>query len=82
MPAGIAPPAPPRVQDLGKSMIEGHEVEGKRYTLPPPPSSGAATAETAADAGDAKAPAVGARQPSRRSFRNYLNPLSLNFGPV
>jgi hypothetical protein len=37
MPAGIAPPAPPRVQDLGKSMIEGHEVEGKRYTLPPPP---------------------------------------------
>jgi hypothetical protein len=37
MPAGIVPPAPPRVQDLGKSMIEGHEVEGKRYTLPPPP---------------------------------------------
>jgi hypothetical protein len=28
-----------QVQDLGKSMIEGHEVEGKRYTLPgqPPP---------------------------------------------
>ena len=28
-----------QMQDLGKSMIEGHEVEGKRYTLPhvPPP---------------------------------------------
>jgi hypothetical protein len=32
-----------QVQDLGKSMIEGHEVEGKRYVLPaaqkpqPPP---------------------------------------------
>ncbi len=24
-----------QVEDLGKSMIEGHEVEGKRYTLPP-----------------------------------------------
>jgi len=24
-----------RVEDLGKSMIEGHEVEGKRFTLPP-----------------------------------------------
>jgi len=24
-----------KVEDLGKSMIEGHEVEGKRYTLPP-----------------------------------------------
>lgn len=23
------------VEDLGKSMIEGHEVEGKRFTLPP-----------------------------------------------
>jgi len=23
-----------QVQDLGKSMIEGHEVEGKRYVLP------------------------------------------------
>jgi hypothetical protein len=29
-----------KVEDLGKSMIEGHEVEGKRFTLPPfsPPS--------------------------------------------
>jgi len=26
------------VQDLGKSMIEGHEVEGKRFTLPTPPA--------------------------------------------
>ena len=24
-----------QVESLGKSMIEGHEVEGKRYTLPP-----------------------------------------------
>ena len=30
---GQAPPM--RVEDLGKSMIEGHEVEGKRFTLPP-----------------------------------------------
>ncbi len=35
-----APPPPMHVEDLGKSMIEGHEVEGKRFTLPamaPPP---------------------------------------------
>lgn len=32
--AGHAPPV--QVQDLGKSTIEGHEVEGKRFTLPPP----------------------------------------------
>jgi hypothetical protein len=31
--AGQAPPM--KVEDLGKSMIEGHEVEGKRFTLPP-----------------------------------------------
>jgi len=30
---GQAPPV--KVEDLGKSMIEGHEVEGKRFTLPP-----------------------------------------------
>jgi len=36
---GAPPPVKPiKVEDLGKSMIEGHEVEGKRYTLPPPPS--------------------------------------------
>jgi hypothetical protein len=31
-------PAPPglQVQDLGKSMIQGLEVEGKRYVIPPP----------------------------------------------
>lgn len=28
-----------QVQDLGKSLIEGHEVEGKQYTLPPLPAS-------------------------------------------
>jgi len=34
--AAAAGPAPPmKVEDLGKSMIEGHEVEGKRFTLPP-----------------------------------------------
>lgn len=31
--AGAAPPPPMQVQDLGKSTIEGHEVEGKRYIL-------------------------------------------------
>ena len=39
-PAAAASQAPAmQVEDLGKSMIEGHEVEGKRYTLPhvPPP---------------------------------------------
>jgi hypothetical protein len=34
-----APKFPPlHVQDLGKSMIEGHEVEGKRFTFSPPPA--------------------------------------------
>jgi len=35
-----AAPHPPsvQVQDLGKSMIDGHEVEGKRFTLPTPPT--------------------------------------------
>jgi len=28
-----------QVQDLGKSTIEGHEVEGKRFVLAPPPLS-------------------------------------------
>jgi hypothetical protein len=34
--AAVNLPKPPamQVEDLGKSMIEGHEVEGKRYTLP------------------------------------------------
>jgi hypothetical protein len=36
-PAGGAPPPPMQVHDLGKSTIEGHEVEGKRYTFTPPP---------------------------------------------
>jgi len=35
MPAANIPKPPAmQVEDLGKSMIEGHEVEGKRYTLP------------------------------------------------
>jgi hypothetical protein len=35
----VAPPQAPRlvnIQELGKSIIEGHEVEGKRYTFQPP----------------------------------------------
>jgi hypothetical protein len=36
--AGAPQPPPVHVQDLGKSMIEGHEVEGKRFTLPAMPS--------------------------------------------
>lgn len=32
----MSPPvAPTNVQDLGKRMLLGHEVEGKRYTFPP-----------------------------------------------
>ena len=40
-PAAPGAPQPPamQVQDLGKSLIEGHEVEGKQYTLPPLPAS-------------------------------------------
>jgi hypothetical protein len=45
-PAAPAPPAAPamNVKDLGKRLIEGHEVEGKQYTLPPiaPPKPPAA----------------------------------------
>ena len=39
-PAAQGQVQPVKVEDLGKSMIEGHEVEGKRFTLPPfsPPS--------------------------------------------
>jgi hypothetical protein len=36
MPGATAPHPPLQVQDLGKSVIEGHEVEGKRYILTPP----------------------------------------------
>jgi len=37
-PPSMKPPEPPQVsmQDLGKSMIEGHEVDGKRYIVQPP----------------------------------------------
>jgi hypothetical protein len=43
LPAGAPPPLAMQVEDLGKSMIEGHEVEGKRYVLraeqkPPAPA--------------------------------------------
>lgn len=36
MPAAAGQVPAMHVEDLGKSMIEGHEVEGKRFTLPPP----------------------------------------------
>jgi hypothetical protein len=36
-PSSAAPLPPLQVHDLGKSLIEGHEVEGKRYTFTPPP---------------------------------------------
>jgi hypothetical protein len=36
-PGEPAPPPSLQVHDLGKSQIEGHEVEGKRYILAPPP---------------------------------------------
>jgi hypothetical protein len=35
-PPGTPQMPPVTVQDLGKSMIEGHPVEGKRYTVQPP----------------------------------------------
>jgi hypothetical protein len=36
-PSTPSPAAPPmKVQDLGKSLIEGQEVDGKRYIIPPP----------------------------------------------
>lgn len=40
VPATKGQAQPAKVDDLGKSMIEGHEVEGKRFTLPAfsPPS--------------------------------------------
>jgi len=40
IPGGSTPAAPAaalQVENLGKSMIEGHEVEGQRFTLPPTP---------------------------------------------
>ena len=38
MPGGLPSnmPKPPQVEDLGKGFIEGHEVEGKKYTFHPP----------------------------------------------
>jgi hypothetical protein len=42
MPPLAAPPPfqppPMHVQDLGKSVIDGHEVDGKRYIIQPPPA--------------------------------------------
>jgi hypothetical protein len=39
-PGAPTAPTPPsvHVQDLGKSMIDGHEVEGRRFTMPTPPT--------------------------------------------
>lgn len=33
---GLAPPPPAQVQDLGKAVLQGLEVEGKRYIIQPP----------------------------------------------
>jgi hypothetical protein len=33
---GFSPPPPAQVQDLGKAVLQGHEVEGKRYLIQPP----------------------------------------------
>jgi hypothetical protein len=42
-----APASPPlHVADLGKSMIEGHEVEGKRFTFTPPQAPAPAGEQT------------------------------------
>jgi hypothetical protein len=42
VPSAPSPAAPPmKVQDLGKSFIEGHEVDGKRYIVQPPAASAA-----------------------------------------
>lgn len=30
---------PPAAQDLGKALVDGHEVEGKRFTIPSPHAS-------------------------------------------
>jgi hypothetical protein len=49
MPGAPASPPPLHVADLGKSMIEGHEVEGKRFTFTPPqaPAAPPGSGETA-----------------------------------
>ena len=53
-PPGAAPPPfqppPMHVQDLGKGVIDGHEVDGKRYIIqPPPPPPPAPQMPTTAD---------------------------------
>lgn len=60
-----APPIPGMaVKDLGKRMVEGHEVEGKRYTLPapappkPPPAPPAAGAPGLKTAGTPASPQI------------------------
>ncbi len=57
-----------KVEDLGKSMIEGHEVEGKRFTLPPfappqMPGMPKAPGATSAPAAPSAATAPGAPKP-------------------
>jgi len=38
-PGGAAPPPPLQLHDLGKGVIEGHEVEGKKFVFSPPPKA-------------------------------------------
>lgn len=49
-PGGAGQLQPPQVHDLGKSMIEGHEVEGKKFVFSPPPKPPAPAAPQAAGA--------------------------------
>jgi len=44
------------VKDLGKRVVDGHDVEGKEYTLPPPPKPPAPPAMPAPP--QVKAPAL------------------------
>ena len=36
--SGISPTPSAQVQDLRKGVLQGHEVEGKRYVIQPPVS--------------------------------------------
>jgi hypothetical protein len=49
-PGGAAQLPPPQMHDLGKSTIEGHEVEGKKFVFTPPPKPPASPAPQAAAA--------------------------------
>jgi hypothetical protein len=58
LPAAARNPPAMQVQQLGKSMIEGHEVEGQRFTLPPPSLPGMPAMPKMPGASSASAPGV------------------------